>query len=93
MWGVENESEDLRPEQVAPGVLYLASPECQESGFVMRAGNGQCTAVRWIEREKVNYPKLRDNEMLITLKESSGRRPAVYAFSKLLNVAEGRSVF
>ena len=36
---------------------------------------------------------LRDNEMLITLKESSGRRPAVYAFSKLLNVAEGRSVF
>lgn len=36
---------------------------------------------------------LRENNMLFTLRDGSGRRPAVYAFSELLNVAEGRSVF
>ena len=56
MWNVQDEPEDLRPEQVAPGVLYLASPECQESGFILRASNGQFTAVRPIERSNVNYP-------------------------------------
>ena len=29
MWNIQDEPEDLRPEQVAPGVLYLASPECR----------------------------------------------------------------
>ena len=56
MWNVQNEPEDLRPEQVAPGVLYLASGECRESGFILRASNGQFTAVRWIERDNVDYP-------------------------------------
>ncbi|AFY90662.1 SDR family NAD(P)-dependent oxidoreductase [Chroococcidiopsis thermalis] len=56
MWNVQDEPEDLRPEQVAPGVLYLASPECQESGFILRASNGQFTAMRPIERSNVNYP-------------------------------------
>jgi len=56
MWNVQNEPEDLRPDQIAPGVLYLASPECQESGFILRASNGQFTAVRWIERDNVDYP-------------------------------------
>lgn len=28
MWNVQDEPEDLRPDQVASGVLYLASPEC-----------------------------------------------------------------
>lgn len=36
---------------------------------------------------------LRENEILKTLRKARGRRPAVYAFSELLNVAEGRSVF
>jgi Fic family protein len=31
--------------------------------------------------------------VLKTLRPSSGRRPAVYAFRELLNIAEGRSVF
>lgn len=35
---------------------------------------------------------LREKEILRTLREASGRRPAVYAFSELLNVAEGRNV-
>jgi NAD(P)-dependent dehydrogenase (short-subunit alcohol dehydrogenase family) len=56
MWNVQDEPEDLRPEQVAPGVLYLASSECRESGFILRAANGQFTAVRWVERENVDYP-------------------------------------
>jgi len=56
MWNVQDEPEYLRPEQVAPGVLYLASPECQESGFIVRASNGQFTAVRWVERDNVDYP-------------------------------------
>ncbi len=56
MWNVQDEPEDLRPEQVAPGVLYLASPECRESGFILRASNGQFTAVRWSERNNVDYP-------------------------------------
>ncbi|MBD2247895.1 SDR family NAD(P)-dependent oxidoreductase [Nostoc sp. FACHB-888] len=56
MWNVQDEPLDLRPEQVAPGVLYLASGECRESGFILRASNGQFTAVRWIERDNVNYP-------------------------------------
>ena len=36
---------------------------------------------------------LKDNEILILLREGSGRRPAVYAFSELLEVSEGRNVF
>lgn len=56
MWNVHDEPEDLRPEQVAPGVLFLASRECQDSGNILRASNGQFTAGRWVEREDVNYP-------------------------------------
>lgn len=56
MWNVQDEPLDLRPEQVAPGVLYLASGECRESGFILRASNGQFSAVRWIERDNVDYP-------------------------------------
>ena len=56
MWDVQDQPEELRPDQVAPGVLYLASPECRESRFILRATNGQFTAVRWIERDKVDYP-------------------------------------
>ena len=56
MWNIKDEPEDLRPDQVAPGVLYLASPECRKSGFILRASNGQFTATRWIERDNVDYP-------------------------------------
>jgi len=56
MWGIQDEPDDLRPDQVAPGVLYIASAECQDSGFILRAGNGQFTGARWVERENVDYP-------------------------------------
>jgi hypothetical protein len=35
---------------------------------------------------------LRDNSILTTLREPSGRRAGVYAFSELLNLAEGKDV-
>ena len=44
MWNVQDEPADLRPDQVAPGVLFLTSPQCQESGYILRASNGQLTA-------------------------------------------------
>ncbi len=36
--------------------------------------------------------QLRRSEILTTLAEPSGRRPAIYAFSKLINIAEGHDV-
>jgi hypothetical protein len=36
---------------------------------------------------------LRDNEILKILSNVKGRRPAVYAFWKLVNIAEGKEVF
>lgn len=36
---------------------------------------------------------LRDNGIIKTLRKASGRRSAIYTFSELLNIAEGRSVF
>jgi len=36
---------------------------------------------------------LRNNEQILTLREASGRRPAVYAFVELINIAEGDRVF
>lgn len=37
--------------------------------------------------------KLRDNGILKTLHEASGRHPAVYVFGELLNLAEGKEIF
>lgn len=36
---------------------------------------------------------LRDRGILLTLEEGRGRRPGIYAFRELLNVAEGKDVF
>lgn len=57
MWGIEDEPDELRPDAVAPGVLYLASSECQGSGWIMRASNGQFHAVKWSEARDVDYPR------------------------------------
>jgi NAD(P)-dependent dehydrogenase (short-subunit alcohol dehydrogenase family) len=56
MWGVQGTPTDLTPESVVPGVLYLASGECHESGYVLRASNGQFTATRFVENQGVDYP-------------------------------------
>ncbi|MCM0754037.1 Fic family protein [Desulfovibrio aminophilus] len=36
---------------------------------------------------------LRDEEILVTVREGSGRRPALYCFPELLNIAEGKAFF
>jgi NAD(P)-dependent dehydrogenase (short-subunit alcohol dehydrogenase family) len=37
----------LRPEQVAPGVAFLASNACTVSGIILRAGDGHFSTMRW----------------------------------------------
>lgn len=56
MWGITQPPEDLKPEWVAPGVLYLSSPLCQDTGYILRASNGQFTATRFCENPGVVYP-------------------------------------
>lgn len=56
MWGQTGEPENLKPEWVVPGVLYLASSLCQDTGFILRASNGQFTATRFCENPGVDYP-------------------------------------
>jgi Fic family protein len=65
---------------------FFAQPIFRTSDFVASAGIPKPTANR-IVRE------LRETGMLLELKPASGRRPAVLAFSELLNIAEGRDVF
>lgn len=56
MWGVTGEPDNLKPEWVAPGVLFLASALCQDTGYILRASNGQFTATRFAEHQGVDYP-------------------------------------
>lgn len=57
MWGITQPPDDLKPESVVPGVLYLASPLCQYTGMILRASNGQFTATRFCENPGVIYPR------------------------------------
>ncbi|MFK4874581.1 SDR family NAD(P)-dependent oxidoreductase [Novosphingobium sp. ZW T3_23] len=57
MWGIEGEPDELHPEAVAPGALWLVSPDCTDSGWVLRAANGQFVATRAQEAERVEYPR------------------------------------
>ena len=54
--------------------------------FVDRGGIPRPTALRIVKL-------LRDKGILRTVRESAGRRPTIYAFPALLNIAEGRKVF
>lgn len=56
MWGADREPLDLKPESVVPGVVYLASSECHESAWILRASNGQFHGIRWQEGAEVDYP-------------------------------------
>ena len=62
------------------------TPIFKASDFVSNAGISKPTANRILRI-------LRDNDMLIVLTPSMGRRPAIMAFADLLNIAEGREVF
>lgn len=57
MWGEEGEPDDLKPEWVAPGLVFLATELCQATAYVLRASNGQFCAERFEERDGVSYPR------------------------------------
>jgi NAD(P)-dependent dehydrogenase (short-subunit alcohol dehydrogenase family) len=57
MWGVEDEPDELRPSEVAPGAAFLASDACTEGGWILRASNGQFHATRASEAQGVTYPR------------------------------------
>lgn len=57
MWGVEGEPEELHPDKITPGALYLISQDCEASGWVLRASNGQFVATKAEEATGVAYPR------------------------------------
>ncbi|WP_448651855.1 SDR family NAD(P)-dependent oxidoreductase [Pseudomonas fluorescens] len=57
MWGVTEEPDELKPDWVTPGVVFLASAQCLDSGYILRASNGQFTATRFTENPGVDYPR------------------------------------
>jgi NAD(P)-dependent dehydrogenase (short-subunit alcohol dehydrogenase family) len=50
----EVEPGELEPEQVAPGVLFLASEQCSVSGKVLEAGGGEFDVARWTSSPDVD---------------------------------------
>lgn len=46
---------ELEPEQVAPGVLFLASEECEVSGVVLSAAGGQFSVRSWTGSGGVDF--------------------------------------
>ena len=46
---------ELEPEQVAPGVLFLASERCTFSGKVLEAGGGEFSIARWTSGYEVDF--------------------------------------
>jgi NAD(P)-dependent dehydrogenase (short-subunit alcohol dehydrogenase family) len=46
---------ELEPEQVAPGVLFLASEQCTFSGKVLEAGGGEFDVARWTSSPEVEF--------------------------------------
>ena len=46
---------ELEPEQVAPGVLFLASERCTFSGRVLEAAGGEFDVARWTSGPEVDF--------------------------------------
>jgi len=47
--------QELRPEQVAPGVAFLASSQCNFSGIVLQASNGHFSVAQWERSTGVDF--------------------------------------
>jgi NAD(P)-dependent dehydrogenase (short-subunit alcohol dehydrogenase family) len=45
----------LRPEQVAPGVAFLASSQCDFSGVILQAGDGHFAVARWQRSAGIDF--------------------------------------
>jgi NAD(P)-dependent dehydrogenase (short-subunit alcohol dehydrogenase family) len=52
-WKVE--PGELEPEQVVPGVLFLASEQCTFAGKVLEAGGGEFSVARWTSSDDVDF--------------------------------------
>jgi NAD(P)-dependent dehydrogenase (short-subunit alcohol dehydrogenase family) len=46
---------ELEPEQVVPGVLFLASEDCAVTGKVLEAGGGEFSVASWLSSEDVDF--------------------------------------
>ena len=46
---------ELEPEQVAPGVVFLASERCAFSGKVLEAAGGEFDVARWTSSDEVDF--------------------------------------
>ena len=46
---------ELEPEQVVPGVLFLASDECRVTGKVLEAAGGEFSVASWASSEDVDF--------------------------------------
>jgi cell filamentation protein, protein adenylyltransferase len=78
---------EITHSQYSPAILdaIFDRPIFQSADFVARSGIPQATA-------KTALRKLREAGVLTTLREPAGNRPAVLAFSKLVNLAEGHDI-
>jgi hypothetical protein len=65
--------------------FLFSRPIFSSSHFVEMAGIPRQTALRFLGA-------LRDAQVLRTMRGGSGRRPAIFAFPALMNIAEGRVV-
>lgn len=79
MWGIEGEPDELRPSEVAPGAAYLASTECTEGGWILRAANGQFHATRAVEAGGVDYPRNLRAVQAATAQEVAANWPLIAA--------------
>jgi NAD(P)-dependent dehydrogenase (short-subunit alcohol dehydrogenase family) len=48
---------ELPPELVAPGVAFLASSACNESGVVLLAAGGRFQGAQWIDQQGIDFGK------------------------------------
>ncbi len=65
--------------------FLFCRPIFQSTDFISNVGVPEPTAKRILK-------VLRENDFFQVLREASGRRPALLAFQKLLNIAEGKEV-
>ena len=85
---MKNKVHDLTHSQYVIHLLdaIFATPIFRTTDFVNRSQIPKTAALPMLR-------KLRENNILVTMQEASGRRPAVLAFRELLNKAEGKVIF
>ena len=66
--------------------FFFSRPIFETTEFIRRSGIPEATARRMLR-------VCRDEGLLAELQPASGQTPALFAFSNLLNIAEGRQAF